>query len=82
MLRAGMTIAIPEQDRLGGAGAIEVLLTELPTRLYRGQDWVPIEGVELEGGVVMHAWPTRIIVRVALLVELARKAQAAEAGAT
>ena len=68
--RSGTTITIPEGDRLGGAGSMELLLTEVPHNLHPGQEWVHVKGIELENGDATD-FPIAVVVRVALLRELA-----------
>jgi hypothetical protein len=73
-----MTFTIPQEDRLDATGPTELLLTEVPPDLHLQQDWVHIRGVELDGGFVTDG-PVRLVVRAALLRELAERAATARA---
>lgn len=76
MLVKGMTITIPEGDRMDATGPTELQLTENPPSLHARQEWITLRGVVLDDGFVTDG-PVRLLVRAAFVRELATKAQAA-----
>lgn len=69
MIKVGAVITIPANDRFDGTEAIDLLVTHVPATLHPRQEWVRIEGVELDDGVAIDL-PTKVLVRAALLREL------------
>ncbi|GAA1794326.1 hypothetical protein GCM10009682_15140 [Luedemannella flava] len=80
MLAKGMTIRIPEGDRLGATGPTELLLTEAPEDLHPQQEWVRVQGVELDDGVVTDV-PVGLMIRAAYLRALVAKTAATDVAA-
>jgi|tagenome__1003787_1003787.scaffolds.fasta_scaffold19016287_1 hypothetical protein len=70
IVRTGSVILIPEGDRHGGIGPMELLLTHVPHSLNPHQEWAHVKGVELDGGVATD-FPVRVVVRALLLREVA-----------
>ena len=66
MIARGQRIVIAERDRVGGTGPLELLLTEVPSRLHPGLEWVRIKGVEIEGETAMDV-PVSVVIRASVL---------------